>query len=54
MKAFTYSLIHVLIFCALPDFFVRFSADIKLHTKLYNGFETFYMEMFFVLKKFFA
>jgi hypothetical protein len=44
MQAFTYSLIHVLNFCAISGLFCGiFRLYIKLYKKLYTSFEIFYM-----------
>ncbi len=49
MQAFTYSLIHVLNFCAFSGLFCSiFRSNINLYKQSYNGFETFYMIGFFV------
>lgn len=49
IQAFTYSLIHVLNFCASSELFCGiFRPNINLYIKSYTSFETFYMTIFFV------
>ena len=49
MQAFTYKVIHVLNFCAISGLFCGIvKPNVKLCSKLYAGFETFYMVVLFV------
>ncbi|MDQ1276682.1 MAG: hypothetical protein QG610_2260 [Euryarchaeota archaeon] len=55
MKAFTYSLIHVLNFCAISGLFYEiFRLNIEFYKMSFAGFETFYIIIFFVCEKFFT
>ena len=54
MKAFTYSLIHVLNFCAISGLFCEFPVKYQSYQKSYTGVEIFHIAIFFVSKKFFV